>query len=245
MNQGLIHNISKTDSTNNYVKSLLEHEYPPELSMYVAEEQTKGRGQRGSFWFSECGKNHTATIVLYPSFLSPVNQFQLSKFISLAVLETLSRYVNPDKLSVKWPNDIYYNQQKIGGILLESSLMGNIFEYVVAGIGINVNQDTFPSWLPNPVSLKLITSGEINLFEFNEQFHQTITRLYEPSYILSNTIHQLYLSRLYLFNQYSTYLSKGNRFKARITNVDPYGHLVLKKEDNTELSFAFKEVEYC
>lgn len=244
MNQHLIHYISRTDSTNNYVKSLLEHEYPPELSLYLAKEQNKGRGQRGNYWFSEPGKNHTATVVFYPSFLPPANQFQLSKFVCLAVIETLSRYINPDNLAVKWPNDIYYNQQKIAGILIESSLLGAGFEYVIAGIGINVNQDFFPSWLPNPISIKKITYEDTNLLEFNEHLHKTICDKYIPSYILSGKINQLYLNHLYLFNQDSHFYSKGKEFKARITDVDPYGHLVLKKDNGKSLSFAFKEVEY-
>lgn len=240
----MIQYIESTDSTNTFVKQVLETGRPEELSMYVAHEQLSGRGQRGNKWFSEKGKNHTATTVFYPAFLNPENQFQISKLTALAILDCLSTYLDADKLSVKWPNDVYYEGKKIAGILIETSVLGTTLDYVIAGTGINVNQESFPTHLPNPVSIQMILKHELDLKEFNRRLLKSIRDLYSSDHLENERINQRYLSRLYRANQNSLFASNGETFKGIIRGVNEYGHLLIEKENGQIQSYAFKEVEY-
>lgn len=240
----MLHYLKQVDSTNNYLKTLLQNDRPQELSMFVAEEQTLGRGQQGNHWFGDKGKNHTGSIIFYPGILPPALQYQLSKLISLGIIQTLQHFVKPDKLSVKWPNDIYYGNQKIAGILIESSILGNHLDYIIGGIGINVNQESFPEYLPNPVSLRMITQKHTSLHQFNKLLQSEIYSLYTNEYLLGDQIDNDFLSRLYLRNISSKFQSHGQIFTARIKGVDQYGHILLEHDNGRIMTYGFKEVEY-
>ncbi|MBP9507653.1 MAG: biotin--[acetyl-CoA-carboxylase] ligase, partial [Bacteroides sp.] len=118
----LVH-LSETDSTNRYLKQLCDQSPVEELTTVVAEFQTSGRGQRGNIWESEAGKNLLFSFVLYPTFLEARRGFLLSQLISLALKEELDQYA--DGFSIKWPNDIYWHNRKIAGILIENNLIGS------------------------------------------------------------------------------------------------------------------------
>ena len=158
----LIH-ISETNSTNNYLQSLCSKQKVEELTVVVADFQTSGRGQRGNSWESDSGKNLLFSIVIFPEFLEARRQFLISQIISLAIKEELDTYTTD--ISIKWPNDIYWKEKKICGMLIENDLMGRNISQSIAGIGININQETFHSFAPNPVSLRQITGKEFDLFE--------------------------------------------------------------------------------
>ena len=147
----LIH-ISETNSTNNYLQSLCSKQKVEELT-----------GQRGNSWESDSGKNLLFSIVIFPEFLEARRQFLISQIISLAIKEELDTYTTD--ISIKWPNDIYWKEKKICGMLIENDLMGRNISQSIAGIGININQETFHSFAPNPVSLRQITGKEFDLFE--------------------------------------------------------------------------------
>ncbi|MDO8928149.1 MAG: biotin--[acetyl-CoA-carboxylase] ligase, partial [Bacteroidota bacterium] len=159
--------IPSADSTNNYANGQLQANTLPEGTVFLAYEQTAGRGQLKNFWESEPGKNLTFSIVVFPDFLDIRRQFMLSKVVTLGIYTALGKYV--DKLRIKWPNDIYAGDQKLGGILIENSIMYSSIKSSVIGIGINVNQTDFKSNAPNPVSLKNLTNqqfdGEVVLSE--------------------------------------------------------------------------------
>lgn len=149
--------LSEIPSTNTYAKeqarALLEAgEMPVCIRAY---RQTGGRGQRGNSWESAPGKNLTISILTVPEGLRPAQQFSISEAVALGVCDLLAHYDIDAR--VKWPNDIYVGHEKIAGILIEHSLMGMGFQYTVAGIGLNVNQQTFLSDAPNPVSMAQIT----------------------------------------------------------------------------------------
>ena len=103
--------------------------------------QSAGQGQSGNKWESEDGKNLLISIVLFPSFIKPADQFHISMTISLGICDFLKRYI--PGCSIKWPNDIYVNNDKIAGILIENFILGNKIENTIAGIGLNINQDKF------------------------------------------------------------------------------------------------------
>src|SRR5690606_26474526 len=127
-----------------YLKEALSKSTPlPEGTVIMAVDQHDGRGQKGTLWQSEPGKNLTASLLLTPTFLDPKQQFVLTAAISLAITRWLASLTHVE-VKIKWPNDIFIGDRKIGGILIENILKGKTWKSAVVGIGINVNQTSFP-----------------------------------------------------------------------------------------------------
>lgn len=239
----IIHLVDEIDSTNNYMKSLLLKQKVKEGTIVSADFQTGGRGQRGNGWMSENGTNLLFSIVLYPDTVKANEQFLISQVVSLAVADFLRKYT--DGITIKWPNDIYWREKKICGILIENAIEGDQIKESVCGIGINLNQESFDSSLPNPVSLKQITGeyykqsiilGEVRelLFSYYEQLRRG-----EIQIIAEN-----YRDSLFRKTGYHLFNDNTNDFIARIKNVAPDGTLILETESGDERRFAFKEVRY-
>ena len=146
-----IERIKETTSTNTYLAQLCKENKAKEYHTVIAEHQTAGRGQRGNTWESEAGKNLTFSTVLYPTALEVKNQFYLSMIASFSVIYALENYT--DGFSIKWPNDIYWKNKKIGGILIENELEGGYIVQSIIGIGLNINQKELHSSAPHPDSL--------------------------------------------------------------------------------------------
>ena len=238
----LIH-ISETNSTNNYLQSLCSKQKVEELTVVVADFQTSGRGQRGNSWESDSGKNLLFSIVIFPEFLEARRQFLISQIISLAIKEELDTYTTD--ISIKWPNDIYWKEKKICGILIENDLMGRNISQSIAGIGININQETFHSFAPNPVSLRQITGKEFDLFEILKNIVLRIQSYYS---LLKkgNTESIVCQYEMSLFRKEGMHRFKDDNgeFLARIICVEPEGRLILEDEILNKRGYMFKEVEY-
>ena len=238
----LIH-ISETNSTNNYLQSLCSKQKVEELTVVVADFQTSGRGQRGNSWESDSGKNLLFSIVIFPEFLEARRQFLISQIISLAIKEELDTYTTD--ISIKWPNDIYWKEKKICGILIENDLMGRNISQSIAGIGININQETFHSSAPNPVSLRQITGKEFDLFEILKNIVLRIQSYYS---LLKkgNTESIVCQYEMSLFRKEGMHRFKdaNGEFLARIIRVEPEGRLILEDEMLNKRGYMFKEVEY-
>lgn len=238
----LIH-ISETNSTNNYLQSLCSKQKVEELTVVVADFQTSGRGQRGNSWESDSGKNLLFSIVIFPEFLEARRQFLISQIISLAIKEELDTYTTD--ISIKWPNDIYWKEKKICGMLIENDLMGRNISQSIAGIGININQETFHSFAPNPVSLRQITGKEFDLFEILKSIVLRIQSYYS---LLKkgNTESIVCQYEMSLFKKEGMHRFKdaNGEFLARIIRVEPEGRLILEDEMLNKRGYMFKEVEY-
>lgn len=238
----LIH-ISETNSTNNYLQSLCSKQKVEELTVVVADFQTSGRGQRGNSWESDSGKNLLFSIVIFPEFLEARRQFLISQIISLAIKEELDTYTTD--ISIKWPNDIYWKEKKICGMLIENDLMGRNISQSIAGIGININQETFHSFAPNPVSLRQITGKEFDLFEILKNIVLRIQSYYS---LLKkgNTESIVCQYEMSLFRKEGMHRFKdaNGEFLARIIRVEPEGRLILEDEILNKRGYMFKEVEY-
>lgn len=238
-------------STNTYLKSLMENSEKelPRLFTVATHSQTEGRGQRGNTWLSEKGKNLTISILLKPKTINVSKSFYISELASLCVARTIANYLSDEqkkKLSVKWPNDIYFGDKKIAGILIENSFMGDTVQYSIVGIGLNVNQDIFPKELDKAISLKQITSKEYDLKEVLNRLHSKFVDLYDELHNNKfETIHRTYMSRLYRKEGLYPFTDKdGNKFNAEIMDVKPSGLIVLRLENGEERSFAFKEIVF-
>lgn len=235
--------IDSTLSTNAYLKDLLKGEELPEGTIVVAREQLAGRGQAGNSWESEPGKNLTFSLLLYPDFLPIQDYFLLSEAVALGIKKALDSYLG--FLSVKWPNDIYYRDKKLAGILIENEIQGRSIVRSVIGIGLNVNQEVFRSQALNPVSMKQITSTEYPLDRLLEDIVTSIHSCYNDLKE-GNTkrITQNYHRSLYRRDGFYLYQDKAGEFLARIDSVDPSGYLHLITEDGKRRKYAFKEVSY-
>lgn len=235
--------LQKTDSTNNYLRELSRHETLPEGSLVVADFQTCGKGQPGNTWESEKGKNLMFSILLYPDFLPANRQFLISQIAALSVKETLDAYT--EGVSVKWPNDIYREDKKICGMLIENDLSGRNLYCSVIGIGININQQLFRSNAPNPVSLYQITGKEQDREEVLKRF----LRIFSNYYLAllqekEDEIRTAYMKALFRNDGFYPYRDEQGEFEARIHAIEPTGHLLLQLHDGSIRRYAFKEVSH-
>jgi len=239
----IIH-LTKVDSTNNYLKNKLLENKSNEGLLVFADKQVSGRGQRGNGWESKPGQNLLLSFINYPSFMKANKQFILSKTISLAIADFISQYT--DNVKIKWPNDIYVDNQKIAGVLIENTLKGSEISSSIIGIGINVNQKIFSDKIPNPVSLTMLTKETYNINELLSILIEKINTWYNKlSYGEIEKIDKLYINKLFRLRQMHNYIIDGKTIKAKITGVDKDGKLLIETESGNLESFAFKEIEYC
>ena len=155
----LIIKLDATDSTNAYLKNVMQTEVLDDFTTVIANKQLKGRGQLGASWISEPGKNLTISVLKKFNTLKASKQFILNMAVSMAVYDTL-KALHISSLSIKWPNDILSGNQKICGILIENVMQEQIISSAIIGIGLNVNQVHFPG-LKRATSIKLLTGKTI------------------------------------------------------------------------------------
>jgi BirA family biotin operon repressor/biotin-[acetyl-CoA-carboxylase] ligase len=235
-------NVKTAASTNDLLKELAGQQILEEGTAVVTHAQTAGKGQRGNTWESEPGKNIACSLLLYPAFL-PVKQFfLLSEAVALGVKEALDVYA--EGFVIKWPNDIYFREQKIAGILIENEIIGQQFAQAIVGIGLNVNQTVFLSDAPNPVSLKQITGKTQNVNQLSEKLLKAVLFRYEQLKS-GDTAHivRAYHEALYRKSGFHAYKDKQGRFSARIEKITDDGLLHLITDKNEKRSYAFKEVK--
>ena len=234
--------MAETESTNNYAMQLVSDKHR-EGTVVLAQYQRRGRGQAGSYWESEAGKNLLMSLILEPKFLEAGKQFYLSMVVSLGLVCFLKSYLNDVK--IKWPNDIYVGDKKIAGILIEQLVKGSHIEASVVGIGLNVNQLTFLSEAPNPISMKQLTGKEyeldIILDEFLFELENFYNILQKKNFI---EIEREYLQNLFRINEWYHYRAGDEEFIARITGIGEFGQLQFEDQSGKIRSYLFKEVEF-
>jgi BirA family biotin operon repressor/biotin-[acetyl-CoA-carboxylase] ligase len=230
-------------STNSYASELLKNKEVPEGLIVYTNYQSAGRGQSGNKWESQENKNLLISIILFPNMIKPADQFLLSMVISLGICDFLQRYT--DVISIKWPNDIYVNDDKIAGILIENSIMGDIIEHTIAGIGININQENFLSNAPNPVSLCTLTGRQYDLPECLGQLASDLDKRYKS--LISGAPEGLkndYISHLYRHMQWSKFRDMKGIFTGRISDVSDEGRLRVELKQGKVNEYSFKEIEF-
>ena len=236
--------LKEVNSTNAYIHSLNGEKKLEEGSVVWADFQTAGRGQIGNVWESERGKNLTFSILFYPSFLLANRQFVISQVAALSVKETLDEFT--EGITIKWPNDIYWHDKKICGMLIENDLAGQYIYSSVIGIGINVNQTHFMGSAPNPISLCQIIGQEV---EIEDLMHRFLSHVYSNYLKLmkGDNVQKLadkYLDSLYRKEGFFPYEDKKGQFDAEFAGIEPTGHLLLRLKDGTLRRYEFKEVKF-
>lgn len=239
----IIH-IPELASTNAYAKQLLEAELPPEGTVIITDFQTAGKGQDTHTWESAPGENILMTVILYPKSLDVSEQFSLSMAIALGIVDFLNPLLPDTKLHIKWPNDIYANNRKIGGILINNEIMGNAFRYVIAGIGINVNQLSFSKDIPNPVSIKELSGQDHNPFELAKNLsNHLLARYTQMDEAIESRHTEEYHAKLLGIHTWREYIHKGKKINAKIKGVNEFGHLLLETEAD-DISCDLGEIKF-
>lgn len=238
-----IRRVRETVSTNSLLREWMGEEKVPEGSVVVADFQTAGRGQIGNVWESEAGKNLTFSVALYPTCVAANRQFVISQIAALGVKETLDAYTGG--VTVKWPNDIYWGDRKICGMLIENDLAGHDLRSSIIGIGINLNQEVFRGDAPNPISLIQIIQREVDREEVLDRFLSIFYGYYlSLSRGEGEGIGIRYQAALYRGDGYHRYRDGEGEFEARIHGIASTGHLLLALRDGRVRRYAFKEVSY-
>ena len=231
--------LDQVESTNDFAKEIINSKIIDDFTIVYTDNQTKGKGQRGNLWKSKAYKNLTFSLIIKPN-IKVEKQSYISKIVSLALLDYFDNI--SDYASIKWPNDIYINNKKIAGILIENIIQSNKLNYSIIGIGININQTKFDDDLPNPISLKQITKQDYNLENI---LNEIIYKLKDFFTLKDNykLIDNLYNKRLYgLKTQMEFIDNKGLHFKAEILGTDELGKLKLKTANKTTF-YSFNEIK--
>ena len=233
--------LTEIDSTNKAIQRIAAVEELLSGSIVMADFQTAGRGQKGFSWESEAGKNLIFSILFHPVNVPANRPFVISEMASLSVKYTLDQYLTD--ITVKWPNDIYYKDLKITGILIENVIIARKIAQSVIGIGINVNQTEFISDAPNPVSIAQITGQPLDRLKVFADFRRTFaTQSERLNNACFDAIHDDYKNAMYRKEGYHKYADATGIFEARIHDIEPTGHLILERPDGSRSQYAFKEV---
>jgi BirA family biotin operon repressor/biotin-[acetyl-CoA-carboxylase] ligase len=232
--------VPECHSTNDLALKLCQQPGAPEGTLVITNNQIRGRGQRGNSWEAEPGKNLTMSLVLKPGFLAVKDQFYLNICISLGIVDFLKTYRSD--VYVKWPNDIIVNGKKICGILIENQIRGASFDHVVAGIGLNVNQQSFS--LDTPTSLALLTSHEHDL----QQVLEGVMKNIEVRYIQLregrlSALKEAYIRAMFWFDEKRTFSDGTGTFQGTIKGVDASGRLQVQQDENLR-TFDLKEISF-
>lgn len=231
-------------STNSTLAAMARTE--PHGTVVTVDNQTAGRGQRGNTWESEPGKNITMSMLLKPQHIEASDQFVISEAVSMALVDLLNEHITNHDIAVKWPNDIYVDNKKICGILIENSVCAGRIEHSIAGIGLNINQMHFISDAPNPISMIHFSGREHDVDEILAQLSQKLLdycdRYDAPSG--REDLHALYIKHLWRRDGFFPYIdaTSGEAFEACITDVETNGLLHLTDIFGHERIYAFKEV---
>ena len=235
--------LETVDSTNAYLQ---RQQAVTDIRNWVvsADEQSAGKGMGQNNWESEVGKNLTFSLALEVSFLPAERQFLLSEAVALGLFQSVYDVIPSEKLHIKWPNDIYYENRKLAGILINSTIKANKMGTSIIGIGLNVNQMQFQNWPTHPISLQQITGKEYALQPLLEHIVESIYNKVEVLKADATTLEKEYLQRLYRHHTWADYEVNGKVLRLFLTGIDPFGRLMLVDEKEKSYCFDIKEIKF-
>lgn len=236
--------LDRVNSTNSYAKEWISIHGIEEKTVFLAQEQYQGKGQQGNSWHSERGMNITLSIILTPSWLALTHQFHLNKCLSLGIKDYLLTYFPANKIAIKWPNDLYVNNKKIAGLLIESAFSENQFDYIIVGIGLNINQKTFNPSIPNPTSLHIETGNHFDIMHETNRLLACIHFRYHQLEHNENQVHIDYLNQLYQLGIMHTYSTTKGKLVGKMIGVNDAGQLKILDNANHLHLFNIKEVSF-
>ncbi|GAC1601311.1 MAG: biotin--[acetyl-CoA-carboxylase] ligase [Hymenobacter sp.] len=214
-------------STNSEAQALIVQNRASEGCTIITDFQTAGRGQRGNQWEGAPAENLMLSVVWQPTFLAPAQQFCLSQAVALGVHDWAATLLGPDpQLKLKWPNDLYYGDQKLGGILIENTLSGPKIQYSVVGIGLNVNQQRFA--VATATSFGQLTGRAYAREALAARLLECLERRYLQ--LRAGQVGQLrraYLQALYRYQETHRFAIGGREVTGQIVGVEDDGRLAV------------------
>jgi BirA family transcriptional regulator, biotin operon repressor / biotin---[acetyl-CoA-carboxylase] ligase len=234
--------LDNVDSTNNYAMALVQKDDPASIKPVFALQQTHGKGRRGKHWKSNKGANIILSIPLSMQWLAVSKQFELSVAVALSCYDLFSKYILAN-LFIKWPNDLFINDSKAGGILIENVIKGTLWQWAIIGIGLNINQQEFEEFNLKATSLKLVTGKDYNVLELGEELVLLVSKRIEE--LKSGNFEKMleeYNQHLFARNKNMKLKKENIVFETKILGVSSSGQLITK--DALERKFDFDEVEF-
>lgn len=237
--------LNRSTSTNEYAANVSAINKPNHNYCIYTYNQTDGRGQIGSKWYSGEQNNLAVSFIINNIKLSIKDQFELNIAVSLAIFETLSHYISPEIIKIKWPNDIYIKNKKIAGILIQNQIKGNQLSKCIIGIGLNVNETTFPDDLPNPISLFQSTHKErqYSLYSILKLLTELLQKSLSQIQITPSLKRKQYVSRLFRIEEEAHFSIRDKLHLGTIKGIQQDGKLMVKVGQEIEY-FGFREIKY-
>ncbi len=230
-------------STNEYLKDLAREEPLSDYTIVSARHQTKGKGQRRKDWTTEAGKNLTVSVLKLHTDVRSTDQFRISIHVGLAIIHTLDQYGIPD-LALKWPNDIMSGQRKICGVLIENKLRGQEIVHSVIGIGLNVNQESFPG-LPNAVSMKQIIGEEVDLDTLLLEIRESLQREFKANEQQKwKLLRERYEDILFQLGNWVEFKEDGENLMGLLKGITQTGQLNITLKDGQMRSLNQGELQW-
>lgn len=241
-----IFHFDEINSTNSYLYDKLAVGEDVSDVVAVAEHQTAGRGMGKNHWESERGKNLLFSIALNVNYLKAEDQFKISQAVSVAIVDALQEVICKPGLMIKWPNDIYFHDKKLCGMLIQNTIDGRMMGITIVGIGLNINQLQFGDDLPNPISLKNITGEEYNIDGILNQLIVKIVDNVEnlKSKEFFEVLNKKYTEKLYRYRQWADYYYKNKVKSMIIKGFDCFGRLLLEDKSGEEIVCDVKELQF-
>ena len=234
--------LDTVDSTNNYAMGMIKNGKAIDGAAVFAREQTGGKGRRGRQWISKKNDNIILSILIQMQWYAISQQFGLSVAVALGCFDAMSQYV-PGKVSIKWPNDIFINDTKAGGVLIENAIRGTLWQWAVIGIGLNINQDKFANTAFKATSLKTVTGGDFNVLQLSKELYGFVLKridcLKEGAFV---KMLEEYNEHLFARGQLIKIKKKDIFFETAIKGVSAEGQLIT--EDKIRRQFNFDEIQF-
>lgn len=229
-------------------RRVAQDDHLPSPTVLIAPGQTAGRGQGTHSWYSTSGCNLLPTIFWRHSLLRAQDVWSLSEAVALAVYQAYAEYLPADRLRIKWPNDLFYDQYKIAGILIQNSWVADRVSHSLIGVGMNINEPHFPDTLPHATSLRIAMGTEVDPQRFLDTFLSRLAFWVSCTETLADrtTMHHSYLNQLFLRNQTTLFEERatGLRFEGKIVEVDLKGNMHIARTDGSVACYAFSEISY-
>lgn len=237
--------LNETASTHEQLKSMVESGQADDGLVVQTAFQHAGKGLAENKWFSSPNKNLLCSIGRKLDFVEAGKQFLISKAVSMAVYQVVAELVaDLAALRIKWPNDIYVGDRKLGGMLITHIVSGQMLTYTIIGIGINLNEESFPDEIPNPVSLLQLTGMHTQPGLVLDVLLQKLDEAIELMRSDEALLNKIYLNHLLRYQEWAPYLVKGVEKEAIIRGVNEFGFLMLETRNAELLALDLKEVAF-
>lgn len=243
--------LDKINSTQLYAEELLSNSRPSQGTVITTDFQMQGMGQSGRGWYSSSGQNLLLTLMYYPENYPITKIWHYNAAIAIALCEVINESISDGSVKIKWPNDIYINDKKVAGILIKSKIVKKLIDYLIIGIGLNVNETTFPKEIPNPISLAQASKKWVSkdhIFDLlMEKINFYFQKLCENR---EDELQEIYHKNLYCLEEKRQFFTKTKgKFEGVIKGVTKDGELKMETQAGmmmfrqNELSYLFSKTE--